>query len=876
MTMDPVRWRQISSLLDELFAMEAPASAVRLAQIENEDAELAAQLRRYLAADAATSILDTNVASAAPTLISQLSKVAEAAPSARDGKRVGHYRLIERIGSGGMGEVWRGERVNDFEQAVAIKLIRPLLDSPQLRDRFARERRILARLDHPNIARLLDGGVAEDGTPWYAMEFVRGVNIVQYANEHGLDAKACVELMLQVADAVAHAQSQLVIHRDLKPSNILVDSQGRVRVLDFGIARLLDDTLDSPLTSTGMRMFSPAWAAPEQIRGDAVGTAVDVFALGAVLYELLVGEVPHPHRSASPETLLAQLAQETAPRPSQALRQRSRETGGTRATASARELSGDLDTIIATALQPEPARRYASAAHFADDLRRWLDGRPIAAQPDTPAYRLKKFIARHRFAVGSASTVLLALVAGFGIALWQASVAREEARRADAEAARAMTQVERTRKVKAFLVSVLTAADPLRRPDDAPQTVRQAFDTALERARTELSSDPVLQADVLDDFGEILANQGRIDEALPLFEQALQVAEKEYGSEHPAVAETLVNLAFIDYMTGKVVESQQFMARAVAILEKDDGGQPAALANALASQASILQQTGDLEGMRKASARAVEIYRERAPDDPGFVVALSNEAAIAVNAGEPETAERLLKEVVALIERHYGPNSLHLWSSLDSLATLAFLRGDFAGQAALTERALALAKANYPDGHPWVANSMAERGLQHAQQGNTALGIEMLREAVAMYARLGSADELYALRQLAVAQHLHGDDAGALASLERAWSLCQGSGKTGSHGCIVIRANRAQHLARAGRGAEALEEAAAADAALPDDPALYREHSQIMEARAAALAALGKHEAALSQQDAAIALLRRNFGPEHLETRRAIAARAKL
>ena len=651
----------------------------------------------------------------------------------------------------------------------------------------------------------------------------------------------------------------------------MILSKGLAAVLDFGIARLIDESADAQLTGTGVRLFSPAWAAPEQIRGEAVGTAADVFALGAILYELLTGQMPYPQRSAAPERLLTQLHQETAPRPSQAIKR-----GQGSGTTVARGMSADLDTIVATALQPEPARRYAGAAQLAQDLRRWLDGRPISAQPDTAAYRMRKFVARHRIAVGSASTVLLALIAGLGLALWQAGVARDHAVRAEREAMQARVQVERTRKVKEFLVSVFTAADPMRRSADAPQTVEQAFDAALERARTGLSSDPVLQADVLDDFGEIRANQGRFDEARALFEQALQVAESEYGPEHPAVAETLINLAAVAFMGGNTPDAVQRIARAVAILEKDDGGHPAALPNALSGQAAILQQIGDVAAMRKASSRAVQLYRERAPDDPSFVVALSNEAAIAVNAGETANAHSLLEEAIALIERHHGRDSPNLWSSLDSLANLAYVRGDIAEQEALTERALTLARASFPSDHPWVANSMAERGLQLARAGQIEKGEAMLHAAVAMYARLGSSDELYALRQLAIAQRLHGDDEGALASLDRALALCRDAGETASQGCIVVRANRALLLARKGDGARALEEAQAADDALPRDAALYSERGQIMEARAAALTALGQHAQAQAEQDAVIALLRRHLGPDHAETLRVVAARAAL
>lgn len=870
-------WARLSGLLDELFELAPEACAARLAEIERDDARLAAELRRLLAADERSGVLEGGVARAAPTALSELIGSAPGEPpQAQAGKRVGHYRLIERIGTGGMGEVWLGKRVDDFEQQVAVKLIRPLFDGPQLRERFARERRILARLDHPGIARLLDGGVVDDGTPWYAMEFVQGVDIVRYANQHALDVRARVALLLQACDALAYAQAQLVVHRDIKPSNILVDDSGRLRLLDFGIARLLDDSGAEALTGTGVRVFSPAYAAPEQIRGEPVGTAADVFALGAVLYELIVGTPPHPERSAAPDRLMAGLAGESAPHPARALREMSRGAQGARTTTSARSISADLDTVVATALQPEAARRYAGAAQLADDLRRWLDGRPIAARPDTASYRMKRFVARHRFAVGSASAVLLALIAGLGAALWQARVAHDHAVRAEQQTGLARMQAERTRKVKEFMVSVFHSADPMRRDVDAPQTIDAAFDAALQRARTELGEDPVLQADVLDDFGEIRTNQGRFDDARPLFEQALAVAEKAYGVDHPIVAETLGNLAVLSFLTGRMDEASRHIERAVAILERDDGGDPFALPVALTNLTAVQRHRGELNAMRRTNARALRLYRERAPGDARMIPILSNAALLAAEAGRHDEALPLFDEVIALIEREHGPESPTLWSVLSSMAKLEHQRGNPDSERAHTERALALARANFTGDHPWTANSLADLGLQRVRMGEAGEGEAQLRESIAMFDRLSSADVVPPLRYLALALIARDDLEGAAASLDRALAVCDQFEVMASRSCVMARASRAALLARAGQGEAALREVDAAAGALPNDPALVSERGQIMEARAVALAALGRSAEALAEQNAVIALWRERFGTGHPETRRAEKARAAL
>jgi eukaryotic-like serine/threonine-protein kinase len=881
------RWQRLSQHLDDLFDLDPAAREARLEQIGSDDAALAAELRRLVAVDQRSGVLDHGVVRAAPTAMSELAGVNDELVHAVAGKRLGPWRLVERIGRGGMGEVWRGERVDDFEQQVAIKLIRPLLDSPQLRERFSRERRILARLDHPNIARLLDGGIAEDGTPWYAMEFVRGMHLLRYAVQSQLDTRARIELLLQVCDAVAHAHSLLVVHRDLKPANILVDAQGRARVLDFGIARLLDDTADERLTGTGMQVFSTAYAAPEQIRGEPVGTAADVFALGAVLYELLTEEVPHPRRSGARERLLTGLASETAPLPSRALRERA-STGERSRTL--RDVVGDLDTIVATALQPEAARRYVGAAQLADDLRRWLDGRPIAAQPDSGSYRLRKFVARHRFAVGSASAVLLALVAGLGLALWQASVARDQARRADTEAqranaeaaraereaAQALALTARVRKVKEFFLSGFIQADPIRREREAPVTVKEAFDALLERARTELADDPVLQADVFDDFGEVRVNQGRFDEAKPLLEQALAVAEREFGPTHPVVAETLQNQGVVAFYEGRQPEAIALIERAVAILEADDGGDPLALANVLNSQASLLGSLGHTERAITVTTRALELYRAEDPEHANVIGTVVNLATLHSNAGRLDESDALLKEAVASTLKRHGEQSAALVPVYTTLAATAFMRGDPKAEADYTERALSAARANFPDAHPWTASALVERGAQIARAGDAPRGEALIREGVEMYDELESAEVVTALRRLAIAQRSNHDDPGALASLQRAHARCVEHDSPEGPLCMTIRANRASMLARTGKADEALREADIALAALRSDASRYSEQGQAMEARAAAFEAMGRKDEARAELDAVIALLSKNFGPTHSETRRAQRARDRL
>ncbi len=329
------------------------------------------------------------------------------------------WRIVELLGRGGMGEVWLAERCQgDVTQRVAVKLLKRGMDSDGVLRRFLQERRILAKLDHPAIAGLRDAGIAEDGRPFLAMDYIQGEPLIAYARRHNLSLAQRLELLSAVARAVDHAHRQLIVHRDLKPSNVLVDDRGQPHLLDFGIAKVLaDDPDEITLTITGVRVLSPAYAAPEQVRGEDVGVAADVFGLGVLMYQLLVGRLPH-QRSGRVERLADEIANEIAPLPSAAA------AAAWLAVQSsplnervpwARNLRGDLDTIMLKAIHPEAQRRYASTAELADDIERHRRGRPISARPDSRWYRFAKFVHRHRVGVLAAIAAVLTLIVAIAI-----------------------------------------------------------------------------------------------------------------------------------------------------------------------------------------------------------------------------------------------------------------------------------------------------------------------------------------------------------------------------------------------------------------------------------------------------------------------------
>jgi serine/threonine protein kinase len=512
---------RLLALFDELVDLDPGARAARLSALRMEDAALADELSRMLAADDGSGVLDHGIAAMAATVAGELDPGARGADGAR-GRRIGAFALERLLGRGGMGEVWLATRSEgDFQQQVALKLLKRGMDSADLLRRFVQERRILAGLSHPGIARFIDGGVGDDGAPWYAMEYVEGVPLTEHARTRGLDVRARIDLVASVAEAVAYAQNRLVVHRDLKPSNILVDPQGRVRLLDFGIAKLLDEAPGADATATGVRAMSPAYAAPEQILDEPISAATDVYSLGVVLYELLTGSLPHERASATLETLAERVRHEAPERPSQRLRKSEATStttlGGDGSTAQrfARAVAGEIDTIVLTALRREPERRYASAAALADDLRRWLDGRPVAAQADTATYRMRKFVVRHRLAVGSASAVLLALIAGFGTALWQAKVARDEAARAEAEA-------RRSQVIKEYFVGLFTATNPTGSTRGAELSVRDWLADAGKGIDAALVDAPDARAEIRTTLGSALVEFGAVVEARAMLEPAIK------------------------------------------------------------------------------------------------------------------------------------------------------------------------------------------------------------------------------------------------------------------------------------------------------------------------------------------------------------------
>ncbi len=587
--LSPGDWEALRELLQTALEMDPASRAEWVDSLGPEKEEFKPRLRALLshASDSSgAAILDTP-----PKFEPEPLAVGGELDGRNIGDLVGPYRLLRILGQGGMGNVWLAERDDMLQRRqVALKLPRLMTDRAQLAEQLAREREILAGLNHPNIAHLYDAGVASDGQPYLALEYVEGECIDVYCNHRQLDVSDRLRLFLQVVRAVAHAHASLVVHRDLKPGNMMVTDAGDVRLLDFGIAKLLENgkTRETQFTRMTGRVLTPDYAAPEQITGKAVTTAADIYALGVVLFELLTGGRPYRLKRDSQAALEEAIVQTEVLRPSAAAT----------VTALKKRLRGDLDTIVLKALKKEPAERYTTANALAEDIERYLAHQPVLAQPDKRSYRLRKFVARNRLAVVAASSVLLAILAGASVAVWQAIEARAEQRRAEA--------------VKDFIASIFIDANPYSgstRELTALDLLRQAeqrLDAATDMA-------PEYRIELMTLMTEGLSILGGTDAARELAQRTVDDAIANLGARHE---QTLRARALYFNVVGPTVDLTAMKEEIEALIRdiRDSSGiPPETLITALIARVDLAYQEGDLQTVEDAAEEAYEIAQRHFP-----------------------------------------------------------------------------------------------------------------------------------------------------------------------------------------------------------------------------------------------------------------------
>ena len=655
--------RRIEALFDEALDLPASERDPWLVDACAADAALLATLRELLAAHDRTEGLFERAADARALLPPEPGR--DEAPGGPETDRIGPYRLIRELGRGGMGVVYLAERADgQFWQRVAVKLVQRGLHGPELRGRFEAERQILAALDHPNIARLLDGGITPDGRPYLVMECVDGLPIDDYCRRHGLDLRDRLRLFCTAARAVQQAHRHLVVHRDLKPSNILVTERGQVKLVDFGIAKILDPArlrLDVPDTRTGMRFLTPEYASPEQVTGRPVTTASDVYALGVVLYELLTGTRPHRLAGLSAAEAERVVLGVDPPAPSAVVRAGSAPDAGRRA----RQLRGDLDRIALVALRKEPERRYASPEALAEDLERFLAGEPVRAARDGRGYRARKFVRRHRVGVAAGIAVFLSLAGGLAAALWQGNRAGEARDRAESALAE-------TRDVNDFLVGLFGMEESEAGTIDTA-AARALLDRGLGRLDA-LSSRPEVEARLLEAMALLYRELRDRDRADSLLRRSLAVRRAVLGPRHPETASALFALGLVDRGRGRFDESVEHFRTAWEIRRDALGPEHPGTTEALYQLGAALVYVGRRDDAERAHREVLAIRRRSlGADDPALATALEVVAAAARRNGEFPESLALLEEAVAIRRRAFGPDDPRVGQTLILMGDIYFM-----------------------------------------------------------------------------------------------------------------------------------------------------------------------------------------------------------
>ncbi len=748
------RWRAVSPYLDEALEIATEQRAAWLASIGARDAALAADLRMLLGEHDAVNeshFLERAV---------PLTRTPAAASLA--GQVLGAYRLVSLIGQGGMGSVWLAERCDGrFEGRAAVKLLNIALMGRAGEERFRREGNILARVTHPHIAHLIDAGVSPTAQPYLVLEHVEGQTIDRYCDDRALGIEARIRLFLDVLEAVAHAHANLIVHRDIKPANVLVSKDGQVKLLDFGIAKLLEDDSSwgggsaaepSALTREAGAALTPEYAAPEQLAGGLVTTATDVYALGVLLYVLISGQHPAGTAVRSPATLIRAIV-ETEPRrvsdavisqaaPPEALTRHAAHCGTTSARLR-RTLRGDLDTIVAKALKKNAPERYTSVTALADDLRRYLRHEPISARPDTLRYRTARFVQRH--VRGVVTSVVVMLLLGGSTAFYTIRLATERDR-AQREAAKAA-------KVSDLLTGLLTGADPYAPQPMREPTVRGLLDDGTAQVQRELAGQPELQAEILTVMGRIYRRLGVLDKAQPLLEQALASGRTAYGPEHVRLAQTLHDLGTLLADKGDYTAAARSLERALDMRRQLLGEEHADVAVTLSELGRVYQDLGSNQRAEPLQREALRIRRKvLGAEHRETAVSLSDLASVLRLNGDLSGAESLLRQSLELNRKARGDDHPNTAMTLHDLALIAEARGDRPYAESLLRQALAMQRMALGDRHPVVAQTLNNLSRVLRDQARYGEAASALREALEI-ARpaLGSEHQLVAIYSINLA-----------------------------------------------------------------------------------------------------------------------------
>lgn len=770
--MDPKRWEQVKSIVAEADDLAADQRQAFVDQACVGDEELRQEVESLLAADTA-GIIDR-------PLIDFEQPEAESMPDTLvPGTVLGPYRLVRELGRGGLGVVYLAERADqEYEQQVAIKVLKRGLDTDEIVRRFRAERQILANLDHPNIATIHDGGTTDDGRPYFVMEYIEGQPVDRHCDAQGLGVTDRLQLFREVCTAVHYAHRNLVVHRDLKPGNILVARDGEPKLLDFGIAKLLDPEASSGTTISLRPMMTPEYASPEQVKGERITTGSDVYSLGVVLYKLLTGRRPYRIKQRLDAEIRRVICEEEPEKPSTAVSgpqeivspvDDSGEQSDPEQVARTRDgdprklrrlLEGDVDKIVLMALRKESEDRYSSVEQFSADIERHLQGLPVIAQNPTFLYRARKFVRRNRLGIGIAAAFAV-LIIGFAVTMFfqQQEIARER---------------DRAEKTAQFLVNLFEASNPSE-TGERDLTAREILERGTQKIATDLEHDPILHAILTKTVAEAYLGLGLYREAVsllenahsileihepeglefsvvcqtlafaysrvgkyklaePLYLQTLEIKRRHLGKRHRDVATALNHIGVFFKQQARYSEAEHAYKESLQIRQDLLGPVHLDIATSLNNLAALYRATGKRAESRELYLQALEMKKEiLGAEHPKVATTLSNLGRLSKDLGEYAQAERYYQEAIRIREISLGPDHPLVAQTLNNLGVLYYSHGRYVEAEEVWARATEIRRSRLDSDDPALAESLHNLGVLRVKQNKVGLAISLLEEALKIY-----------------------------------------------------------------------------------------------------------------------------------------------
>ncbi|MDZ7717767.1 MAG: tetratricopeptide repeat protein [Balneolaceae bacterium] len=717
-------WQKIKQIFSNALEVESSERESFVKEACGDDRELLEEVQSLLDAHKNPGPLDKSPEELKQSLFARFKT-----DSYKD-QVIGKYKIIREIGHGGMGSIFLARRSDgQYDQQVALKLLRTSFISDTQKQRFLAERQILASLIHKNIARLMDGGITQSGQPWFAMEYVEGLPIDEYCDKNHLTVKERLEIFKDVCNAVQFAHQKLIVHRDLKPSNIFVEDDGSVKLLDFGIAKALkpDEILGGsrPVTKTGLLPLTPAYASPEQIRGESITTASDIYQLGVLLYELLAGCTPYNVSGRSPSEIEHIICESIPTRPSTAITKipdqdstvTPQQIGSVRKTDPEqlqRQLRGELDIIVLKAMHKEPDRRYESAGHFASDINNYLQGKPVSAHPDSYLYRSQKFIKRHKIGVASTAVIILLLI-GYAVTITYHS------QRTQTALEQAEQETEKAEQVTEFMMGMFEASDPSESLGENV-TARQLLESGINQAE-QLQEQPEVQAQMLDLTGRVYMNLGEYEKADELLNRAYQIRENHFTPPHNDIAESLHNLGILYWNRAQYSEAENYLRDALQMERELYGESDESIANTMTSLAIVLKELREFDEAEPYYRQALDMNREIFGESHESVAYdLNNIGNFMESQGEYTEARDYYLESLNLYRTLFGDTHPRIAASFTNLGRVSERMGKVEKAVEYHRDALKIRRNIFDQQHPDIAES-----LYHL--GSALLDIEEYKES---------------------------------------------------------------------------------------------------------------------------------------------------